>query len=134
MNGFPIEPFERVEFGTLVRKCGVMGKEVALAHDKGFQYELPEQGDLGALGIIIPVYGFQHSGPVFYQASKDGDPFRHLYMGFDSGLAGVVFVSGRRVKQLTTRKRKPYTIEEIERYLIEQVQLQSDWETEEEEY
>lgn len=125
---FPIQPFDEVEIGTLVRKSGLLGKEVAYAHNQGFQSTLPTPTEYHG-AVIIPVYGFQHGGPVVYKASKDGDPFSHMYMGFDSGLAGVVFVSARRVKQLTTRKRKPWTVEEIEAYLIHQVELQSDFES-----
>ena len=125
-----ITPFERAEFGTLVRKCGIEGKEAEKAKLLGGKHDrLPVLKDVGEDGIVIPVYGFQHGGPIVYKASKHGDPFGHLYYGFDSGLAGVVFVSGRRVKQLTTRKRKPYTVEQIEAKLIELVQEQSDFET-----
>ena len=127
MNG--ITPFERAEFGTLVRKCGIEGKEAEKAKLLGGKHDrLPALKDVGEDGIVIPVYGFQHGGPIVYKASKHGDPFGHLYYGFDSGLAGVVFVSGRRVKQLTTRKRKPYTVEQIEQYLIDMVESQSKWE------
>lgn len=128
-------PFTEAEFGTLVRKSGVMGKEVNTARRHGAPDSLEcaphyiDNENVRTDAVVVPVYGYKHSGPVVYKASKRGDPFLHVSYGFDSGLAGIVFVSGYRVKQLTTRKKNPYTVQQIEARLIELVQEQSDYET-----
>ena len=93
-----MQPFEMGGSGTLVRRSGVIGEEVELVDDPG---DLDFLAELGGGAEVIPVFMWEHgAGSRQMKPSLDGsNPFKGwLHWDWDSGFAGVVFMSEERVQ------------------------------------
>ena len=93
-----MQPFELSGRGTLVRRSGVIGEEVELVDDPN---DLDFLAELGGDAEVVPVFMWEHgAGTRQMKPSLDGsNPFKGwLHWDWDSGFAGVVFMSAERVQ------------------------------------
>lgn len=109
------------QFARDYRECASWS-DVALA----IRRVLLDDGD--DLALVVPVYMLDHGGLYFSVPRVPffvRDPFGHLYMGWDSGMVGIIFISRKKVLQeygwkKITQKRKrelwDYLKAEVETY------------------
>lgn len=86
------------------------------------------QDDGDDLALVVPVYMLDHGGTYFSVPRERGfvlDPFRHLYMGWDSMMVGIIFISHKKAceeygwKHITEKRKQrlwDYLAAEVEDY------------------
>jgi len=98
---------------------------------RAIRQAVQEAGD--DIALALPVFMLDHSGTVYGVPNPIRDygrldPFRHLYMGMDSGQVGYIFITRSKVQEeYGWKKLTPERLAKLAEYLKTEVETYSDW-------